>query len=69
MSTDLVLYVVHFRADDGHDGLGVDDYFDSVVKLDDFIELSHAFLVDVVHDVGQSIASLFAQADLESDLD
>jgi hypothetical protein len=67
LAAELVLLEGHFCADEGHDGLAVDDHLDASF-LDHLVELLYVLVADVVHAVGQTRASLLGQTDLHAHL-
>ena len=62
---DLIVYEVHFRANNEHQGPFVDYDADSAL-LDDFIELPYLFLLHVVHHIWVAITSAPADINLHS---
>lgn len=66
--TNLVLHVIKLSSNNGHNSLGINHYFNSVIKLNNLIEFLHTILVYVIHAISQAVASFFSQSDLNPNL-
>lgn len=59
-NTNLVLNVIQFCSEDGHDSFRINDHFNTIIQIHDFIKLFQAFISDVVHAICKPITPFFS---------